>query len=751
MSASKDKPRDTREFAKLITVAKCPSALLIASSTNTTFKTQYATAATATGTPELHLDKGKRILRGAATLLKFFVAGQKDYALPADASASTNIDVEQWLEYVSVSVSSSTDLLKTCDFLDNHLTLRTFFAGYSITIADLAVWGALTDHSEWSAVQKDESMFPHLFRWYKFLSTKPAFAVALSGKKKPSAAIVAAAVNPDPKSAATKTEEKKDGGSFDIELPGASEGTVVTRFPPEPSGFLHIGHAKAAFLNDYYARHYKGRLILRFDDTNPSKEKEEFVENIFTDLDTLGIKPDVVTHTSDYFNVILEYAYKLIKKGQAYVDDTPVEKLRAERMDGIESKNRSNTVEENLALFEEILKATPRGLQCCLRAKIDMQAKNKALRDPILYRCNLNPHHRTGTKHKAYPTYDFACPIVDSIEGVTHALRTSEYHDRNDQYYWVIDACEIRKPYIWDYSRLNFVYTLLSKRKLQWFVDKQLVEGWNDPRFPTVQGLLRRGLLVEAMKQFILVQGASKNINLMEWEKLWVINKRLIDPVAPRFSAVASVDRVPLTLVDGPSSPEGRTLLKHKKNPEVGNKVTIFYKTILLDQEDAREIAQDEEITLMDWGNAFVTGITRDETGKVTALEGKLNLEGSVKNTKKKLQWVADTDDVVSLVLVEFGHLMTKKKLEEDDDFLNFINGSSRKEIQATGDANLRNLQKGDIIQLERKGYFIVDRPYINASKPPILFGIPDGHSKEVAPEPAKKAAPEAAKKTAKQ
>eukprot|EP00002_Diphylleia_rotans_P040089 TRINITY_DN9430_c0_g1_i1.p1 TRINITY_DN9430_c0_g1~~TRINITY_DN9430_c0_g1_i1.p1 ORF type:complete len:740 (+),score=168.08 TRINITY_DN9430_c0_g1_i1:49-2268(+) len=735
MSAAKEKPRDTREFAKLVTDGKCPSALLIASSLNTAYKTQYATAPTTTGAPELHLDKGRRIIRGSSTVIRFYLSENAEFAVGSRLSSGVELDVEMWLEYAVVELSGKTDFAKSCSVINSALSSRVYLTGDSTTAADVAVWGALQDNSEWAGFQKSEADYPGLFRWFKQLAGLAAFAVAQSGKKKPAAA-VAAATTPAATAAPT---ELKDAGSFDIDLPGAVEGGVVTRFPPEPSGFLHIGHAKAAFLNNYYARHFKGKLILRFDDTNPSKEKEEFVENIFTDLDSLGIKPDMVTHTSDYFDVILEYAYTLIKKGRAYVDDTPVEKLRAERMDGIESKHRNNTPEQNLAMFEEMIKATPKGLECCLRGKIDMQAKNKALRDPILYRCNLTPHHRTGSKYKAYPTYDFACPIVDSLEGVTHALRTSEYHDRNDQFYWVIDACEIRKPHIWDYSRLNFVYTLLSKRKLQWFVDKQLVEGWNDPRFPTVQGLVRRGLLVEAMKQFILVQGASKNLNLMEWEKLWVINKRLIDPVAPRFSAVNAADRVPLVLVDGPSTPEPRSLPKHKKNPEVGMKTTIFSNTVFLDQEDAREIVDNEEITLMDWGNAIVTKITKDESGKVVSLEGKLNLSGSVKNTKKKLQWVSDVSESVAVTLVDFGHLITKKKLEEDDDFLNFINPNSRTEIPAFGDSNLRDLKKGDIIQLERKGYYIVDRAHASDAEPAILFSIPDGHSKEASAEASKK------------
>jgi glutamyl-tRNA synthetase len=289
-------------------------------------------------------------------------------------------------------------------------------------------------------------------------------------------------------------------------------GNVVTRFPPEPSGYLHIGHAKAALLNQYFAEQYKGKLIIRFDDTNPSKEKVEFEDSIKEDLKLIGITADAVTHTSDYFDKIYELALEMIKNGKAYVDDTDQATMREQRMEGIASKSRDLSVEENLKRFEEMKNATEfvsdctcicdgnecewdvkqrcasQGMTCCLRAKISVDNPNKAMRDPVIYRVNVAPHHYTGDKYKVYPTYDFACPIVDSIEGVTHALRTNEYRDRNPQYYWMLDALNLRKPTIWDFSRINFVYTLLSKRKLQWFVDQALVTGWDDPRFPTVRG-----------------------------------------------------------------------------------------------------------------------------------------------------------------------------------------------------------------------------------------------------------------------
>lgn len=211
-----------------------------------------------------------------------------------------------------------------------------------------------------------------------------------------------------------------------------------------------------------------------------------------------------------------------------------------------------------------------------------MKSKNGVMRDPSLYRCSTEPHYRVGTKYKIYPLYDLACPIVDSIEGVTHALRSSEYHDRNPLYNWVLDALKLRKPHIEDFSRLNFKYVLLSKRKLQKFVDQGWVDGWNDPRFPTVQGILRRGMTVEALREFILAQGASKSLNLMDMDKLWAVNKKVIDPIAPRYTAVDSA-HVPLTLTNAAPEIVLKSVPRHKKNPDLGNKVVSYGNRVFID------------------------------------------------------------------------------------------------------------------------------------------------------------------------
>ncbi|KAG9132007.1 hypothetical protein Leryth_017206 [Lithospermum erythrorhizon] len=305
--------------------------------------------------------------------------------------------------------------------------------------------------------------------------------------------------------------------------------------------------------------------------------------------------------------------------------------------------------------------------------------------------------------------------------------------DRNDQYYRIqSDSKGFQKVRYTGFSRLNMVYTLLSKRKLLWFVQNGKVDGWDDPRFPTVQGIVRRGLLIEALKQFILEQGASKNLNLMEWDKLWAINKKIIDPVCPRHTAVIENRKALLTLTNGPEAPFVRILPKHKKFEGAGEKASTYTSKIWIDQDDALSMSENEEVTLKDWGNAIVKEIKKDQDGFVTQLTGVLHLEGSVKATKLKLTWLPDTNELVPLSLVDFDYLITKKKLEEDEDFVDVVNPCTQKETLALGESDMRNLKCGDILQLERKGYYRCDVPFIRPSKPVVLFSIPDGKSQSV-------------------
>jgi len=359
----------------------------------------------------------------------------------------------------------------------------------------------------------------------------------------------------------------------------------------------------------------------------------------------------------------------------------------------------------------------------------------------LFFDVDSHPPH-PEKKKQVYPTYDCACPFVDSFEGVTHALRTSEYKDREEQTKWALrlerQAWAAAHPElpalpdfeIWDYSRLAFSGTVMSKRKLLWFVQSGRVRGWDDARFPTVRGVVRRGLTVKALRDFILSQGASKNVTLQELDKLWALNRAVIDPVAPRHVAVRSAGRVRVALEGGPapgSAGADVDVPRHKKNPQLGTKRSYRTPSIWLDASDAAAISPGEEVTLMDWGNAIV-----DEVDVAAgAGKGRLNPGGDVKATKLKLTWLPDSDStppLTPLTLVDHGDLLTKKKLEDGEDVADFINPCSRWEEAAVGDAGLRAARAGDVVQLERMGFYRVDSAFDEASNyPAVLIRVPDG------------------------
>ncbi|XP_043399569.1 bifunctional glutamate/proline--tRNA ligase isoform X5 [Chelonia mydas] len=641
-------------------------------------------------------------------------------------------EIDHWLEFSATKLSTRAQFGSAVLELNHCLSLRTYLVGNSLSLADLCVWAVLKDSSAWQEQLQQNKAPVHTKRWYIFLEAQCAFQ---------SVGTKWAAAAPKTKVA---TEKKQDVGKF-VELPGAEMGKVIVRFPPEASGYLHIGHAKAALLNQHYQVNFKGKLIMRFDDTNPEKEKEDFEKVILDDVAMLHIKPDQFTYTSDHFETIMKYAEKLIQEGKAYVDDTPAEQMKMEREQRIESKHRNNSVEKNLQMWEEMKKGTECGQMCCLRAKIDMNSNNGCMRDPTLYRCKNQPHPRTASNYNVYPTYDFACPIVDSIEGVTHALRTTEYHDRDEQFYWIIEALGIRKPYIWEYSRLNLNNTVLSKRKLTWFVNEGLVDGWDDPRFPTVRGVLRRGMTVEGLKQFIAAQGSSRSVVNMEWDKIWSFNKKLraickkvIDPVAPRYTALLKDEVVTVNVPE--ALEEMKEVAKHPKNADVGLKPVWYSSKVLIDGADAETLTEGETVTFINWGNIIITKIHRNSSRKIVSIDAKLNMENKDYKKTTKITWLAETPHapLIPAVCVNYDHLITKPVLGKDEDFKQYVNQNSKQEELMLGDPCLKELKKGDIIQLQRRGFFICDQPYEPVSPysckeaPCILIYIPDGHTKEM-------------------
>ncbi|XP_011063777.1 PREDICTED: bifunctional glutamate/proline--tRNA ligase [Acromyrmex echinatior] len=655
-------------------------------------------------------------------------------------------EIDHWISCALVLQNKQINK-ELLNYLNDVLIARTWLVTKRLTLADIHVFCVLHRHEYIKSYAKD---YCNITRWYKHMESLPVFNNAISMvAKNCSSTSKPKDVSPQKeKSDIKQMKTRKQEGKF-IDLPGAEMGKVVVRFPPEASGYLHIGHAKAALLNQYYAETFQGQLIMRFDDTNPAKETVEFEEAILEDLKLLQIKPDRFTHTSDYFDILQEYCTTLIKDGKAYLDCTPANLMKEQRDKRLKSEYRDLSSFENLKLWKEMKHGTKMGQEYCVRAKIDYQSTNGCMRDPTIYRCKLEPHPRTENKYKVYPTYDFACPIVDVIENVTHTLRTTEYHDRDAQFYWIIEALGLRRPYIWEYSRLNMTHTVLSKRKLTWFVNEGLVDGWDDPRFPTVRGILRRGMTVEGLKQFIIAQGSSKSVVFMEWDKIWAFNKKVIDPVAIRYTALEYNELIPVNVID--AKEEWLSVQNHPKDSYKGTKQVRVGSKILIEKEDAERLIEGQNATFINWGNIMIQKINKCD-GNIVDVQARLNLEDKNYKNTLKLTWLAESlptsdsnaekSNPIKCYAVYFDHIMSVPVLGKDDDFKNFVAKNTRKEIRMLGEVELKRVKKGEIIQLQRKGFFICDIPYASSSystrEPPIvLFHIPDGHTTTLYTTPA--------------
>lgn len=490
---------------------------------------------------------------------------------------------------------------------------------------------------------------------------------------------------------------KQGQGRININVPQR----VVTRFPPEPSGYLHIGHAKAAILNKLLAGN--GKLIVRFDDTNPEKESDVFENAIMEDLELLNITDYTVTHSSDYFDRIFDFALKLIRADKAYVDNTDVATMRQQRTDGIPSKNRNMDTETNLKIFAEMKDG--KHPDYCLRAKISFDNPNKAMRDPVIYRTVLKKHHRTGDRYFIYPTYDFTVPILDSLEGVTLSLRTNEYRDRNAQYYWFIEALGLQnKPKIHDFSRLCFENTVVSKRQMKFYVENHFVSGWDDPRLCTLRGLRRLGMDMGALVEYIKLQGASQKTSVNSWDKIWAMNRKIIDSKSPRYSAVPFDNHV-LCSIEGVEEAFA-SIPKYKKDPALGAKTVFYTNEIILAQEDAAILRKGEEFTLMNWGNAIVTDKTVVED-VVVGMELQLYLSGDFKATENKITWIS-RKGATQISLFEYSNLQNDIDTE---DLAEKYNKDSKKHEWWITESAINDVQPGDFIQIERVGFFICDQP----------------------------------------
>ncbi|EOX1815081.1 glutamine--tRNA ligase [Vibrio cholerae] len=514
---------------------------------------------------------------------------------------------------------------------------------------------------------------------------------------------------------------------IDKDLADGKHTTVHTRFPPEPNGYLHIGHAKSICLNFGIAQDYQGQCNLRFDDTNPEKENLEYVESIKKDVTWLGFEwSGEVCYSSDYFDKLYEYAIELIQKGLAYVDELTPEQIREYRgtltEPGKHSPYRDRSVEENLALFEKMRAGEFAEGQACLRAKIDMASSFIVMRDPVLYRVRFAEHHQTGDKWCIYPMYDFTHCISDALEGITHSICTLEFQDNRRLYDWVLDNITIPcHPRQYEFSRLNLEYTVMSKRKLNQLVTEKLVTGWDDPRMPTISGLRRRGFTPSAIREFCKRIGVTKQENMIEYSALESCIRDDLNENAPR--AMAVLDPVKLVIENfAAGTVETLTLANHPNKPEMGDREVPFTRELWIEREDFREEANKKYKRLVLGKEVRLRGayvikaerIEKDEQGNITTIFCSYDPETLGKNpadgrkVKGVIHWVSAEKGVPAEFRL-YERLFTVPNPSAADNFAETINPESLVKVQGYVEPSLVEAKPEFGYQFERMGYFCAD------------------------------------------
>ena len=502
---------------------------------------------------------------------------------------------------------------------------------------------------------------------------------------------------------------------------------IVTRFPPEPNGYLHIGHAKSICLNFSVADEFKGKTNLRFDDTNPVKEDTEYVESIKEDVKWLGFEWDNLFFASNYFDTMYEKAQLLIKKGKAYVCDLTGDEMKEYRgtltTPGKESPYRNRSVEENLDLFDRMRKGEFKDGEKVLRAKIDMSSPNMNMRDPIIYRISHAEHHNTGNKWCIYPMYDFAHPIEDAIEGITHSICTLEFADHRPLYDWVVSECEFEsQPHQYEFARLNITNTVMSKRKLKALVDNNIVDGWDDPRMPTIAGLRRKGYTPESIRNFCKEIGVAKAASTVDEQMLEYFIREDLDPKAARAMAVINPLKVVIT-----NYPEGQSEMceieNNPKDPEAGSRMVEFSREIYVEREDFMEVPVKKYFRLFPGNEVRLKGayfitcneVIKDENGEVVELhctydpETKSGSGFTGRKVKGTIHWVNANTAVPAEFRLYEPLILDDIEENQGKDFLDQINPNSLTVCNGFIEPSVKDAKAHDKYQLFRHGYFNVD------------------------------------------
>lgn len=539
----------------------------------------------------------------------------------------------------------------------------------------------------------------------------------------------------------------------EADLASGKSVNIHTRFPPEPNGYLHIGHAKSICLNFGLADRYNGKTNLRFDDTNPVTEDTEYVDSIKQDVRWLGFDWEEEHYASDYFDQLYAFAVALIKKGLAYVDDLTAEEIAATKgtptEPGKASPHRNRSIEENLQLFEEMKNGKYNDGEKVLRAKIDLASPNMHMRDPIMYRIKKTNHHRTGDKWCIYPMYDFAHGQSDSIENISHSICTLEFEVHRPLYNWYIEQLGIFPSRQFEFARLNLTYTVMSKRKLLQLVQEKMVDGWDDPRMPTISGLRRRGYTPASLRNFCDRIGVQRRENIIDVGLLEFCVREDLNKTALRRMVV--LDPIKLVITN---YPEGKTeVLQGENNPELedngGYRDLHFGRELWIEAEDFMEVPAKKWFRLapgmnVRLKNAYIvtcTGFVKDEAGKVTEVhceyipESKSGSDTSGINAKGTMHWISIEKSLEAEVRLYDRLFQVEDPSSEEGDFKTYLNPNSLEIIQhAKIEQSLADAKPGEQFQFIRKGYFTLDSKYANEGK--LVFNrtvtLKDTWSKEV-------------------
>jgi glutaminyl-tRNA synthetase len=511
---------------------------------------------------------------------------------------------------------------------------------------------------------------------------------------------------------------------IDSDLKAGKYTSVVTRFPPEPNGYLHLGHAKSICLNFGLALEFGGKTNLRFDDTNPTKEETEYVDSIKNDVKWLGFQWSEELYASDYFGKLYEFAVKLIRKDLAYVDDSTSEEIAAQKgtptTAGTDSPFRSRSVETNLQLFEEMKTAKYKDGEKVLRAKVDMAHPNMHMRDPILYRIKHAHHHRTGNDWCIYPMYDFAHGQSDAIEEVTHSICTLEFIPHRELYNWFIEKLEIYPSKQYEFARLNMTYTVMSKRKLLQLVTEKIVNGWDDPRMPTISAVRRRGYTPEAIREFCDKIGVAKRDNMIDLSLLEFCVREHLNKISLRRMVVVNPVKVVIT-----NYPDRGEMVKMENNPEDpngGEREMPFSREIYIEQEDFMEVPPKKYFRLspgqmVRLKSAYIIKceeVVKNSDGTIKELrctyipESRSGSDTSGVQVKGVIHWVSVAEAIpVEIRLYE--RLFTVEDMNTVDDFRDSINPESLKIQTAYAEPSLKNARMEDRFQFMRLAYFCLD------------------------------------------